>query len=111
MSVIDSTQTFWIVLHDTHTLDTHSIRQGKFTFDLDQEYLKSYEAIDGFYVITTDVTGSEMMTGEVRDRYKSLSQVEQAFRSLKTTDLFMRPVRHWNPQRVKGHIFAHIKKD
>ncbi len=31
--------------------------------------------------------------------------MEQAFRALKTTDLFMRPIRHWNPERVKGHIF------
>ena len=79
---------------------------GKFTFEFDEERLKSYEAIDGFYVITTDVVGSELVTKEVRDRYKSLSQVEQAFRALKTTDLFMRPIRHWNPQRVKGHIFV-----
>jgi transposase len=24
---------------------------------------------------------------------------------MKTTDLFMRPIRHWNPNRVKGHVF------
>jgi transposase len=78
---------------------------GKFTFELDEERLKTYEAIDGFYVITTDVVEGELSTSEVRDRYKSLSQVEQAFRALKTTDLFMRPIRHWNPERVKGHIF------
>jgi len=24
---------------------------------------------------------------------------------MKTTDLFLRPIRHWNPERVKGHIF------
>ena len=79
---------------------------GKFTFELDEDLLKSYEAIDGFYVITTDVVEQEMPTSQIRDRYKSLSQVEQAFRALKTTDLFMRPIRHWNPQRVKGHIFV-----
>ena len=79
--------------------------EGKFTFELDEERLKSYEAIDGFYVITTDVIESELVTSQVRARYKSLSQVEQAFRALKTSDLFMRPIRHWNPKRVKGHIF------
>ena len=78
---------------------------GKFTFELNEERLKAYKAIDGFYVITTDVIESELQTSEVRERYKSLSHVEQAFRALKTTDLFMRPIRHWNPERVKGHIF------
>ena len=25
---------------------------------------------------------------------------------MKTTELFMRPIRHWNPDRVRGHIFV-----
>ena len=37
--------------------------------------------------------------------YKSLAQVEQAFRSMKTEDLNVRPIRHWNEKRVRGHIF------
>ncbi len=24
---------------------------------------------------------------------------------MKTTDLFVRPIRHWNPDRVRGHVF------
>ena len=80
--------------------------QGKFSFGLNDTHLEAYEAIDGFYVITTDVLKSEMMTNEVRERYKSLSRVKQAFRSLKTANLFMRPIRHWNAERVKGHIFV-----
>ncbi len=37
--------------------------------------------------------------------YKSLSQVERAFRSCKTMDLKMRPIYHYLPHRVKIHIF------
>jgi len=83
----------------------YSYSEGEFLFELNDERLREYEAIDGFYVLTTDVVKEELPTDEVRSRYKSLSQVEQAFRTMKTTDLFLRPIRHWNPERVKGHVF------
>ena len=47
-----------------------------------------------------------MGTKEVRDRYKSLGQVEKAFRTMKTTEIEIRPIRHWNAKRVKGHVFV-----
>ena len=37
--------------------------------------------------------------------YKSLAQVEQAFRSLKGIDLLVRPIRHRSENRVPAHIF------
>ena len=37
--------------------------------------------------------------------YKSLSQVERAFRSLKGIDLRIRPVFHWLAARVRAHVF------
>ena len=37
--------------------------------------------------------------------YKSLSQVERAFRSLKGIDLLVRPIRHRSEDRVAAHIF------
>ena len=96
----------WVNKWNMERFFNYEYGDGKFAFELNEERLKTYEAIDGFYVITTDVIESELETSEVRKRYKSLSQVEQAFRTLKTTDLFMRPIRHWNPERVKGHIFV-----
>jgi hypothetical protein len=79
--------------------------KGHFSFSQNEEEIKKYEAIDGFYVITSDVIEEKLETAELRSRYKSLIQVEQAFRTMKTTDLFVRPIRHWNPDRVRGHIF------
>ncbi len=43
--------------------------------------------------------------GTVSDPYKSLSQVERAFRSLKTTDLHIRPIHHRKAERVRAHVF------
>jgi transposase len=36
--------------------------------------------------------------------YKSLAQVERAFRSMKTVDLEIRPVFHWTVPRVRAHV-------
>ncbi|EQD27491.1 transposase IS4 family protein, partial [mine drainage metagenome] len=38
-------------------------------------------------------------------RYKSLAQVERAFRSLKTMDLKIRPIHHRLADRVRAHLF------
>ena len=37
--------------------------------------------------------------------YKSLAQVERAFRSIKTVDLHIRPIHHWKEHRVRAHVF------
>ena len=37
--------------------------------------------------------------------YKSLSQVERAFRCIKTVDLHVRPIYHWLADRVRAHVF------
>ena len=37
--------------------------------------------------------------------YKDLSRVERAFRSMKTVDLEIRPIRHWTADRVRAHVF------
>jgi hypothetical protein len=39
------------------------------------------------------------------ERYKDLSLVENAFRSLKTVDLKVRPIHHRGEDRVRCHIF------
>ena len=41
--------------------------------------------------------------GTVR-AYKSLAQVERAFRCIKTVDLELRPVFHWTAPRVRAHV-------
>ena len=37
--------------------------------------------------------------------YKSLADVERAFRSMKTVDLKVRPIFHYTEQRVRAHVF------
>ena len=62
-------------------------------------------ALDGLYVIRTSVPAQRMDADACVRTYKSLSQVERAFRSLKTMDLKVRPIHHHLEDRVRSHIF------
>ena len=62
-------------------------------------------ALDGLYVIRTSVKAARMDAPACVRTYKSLSQVERAFRSLKTMDLKVRPIHHHLAGRVRSHIF------
>ena len=65
---------------------------GRLTWSLDAEKVAAEGALDGCYVIKTTVPPTAMDKETVVARYKSLSQVEQAFRALKTSALELRPV-------------------
>ena len=62
-------------------------------------------ALDGIYVIRTSLEKTEMGTEDTVRSYKQLSVVERAFRSLKSIDLDVRPIRHHLENRVRAHIF------
>ena len=62
-------------------------------------------ALDGLYVIRTSVPAAQLDAGAAVAAYKSLAHVERAFRSMKTTDLHVRPVFHYTEQRVRAHVF------
>lgn len=62
-------------------------------------------ALDGFYVLRTNVPAEDINTADTVRAYKSLARVERAFRCLKTTDLDIRPVFHWVSPRVRAHVF------
>ena len=55
---------------------------------------------DGKYVLQTN---TELSASEVATAYKDLWQIERGFRELKST-LELRPVYHWNENRIRGHI-------
>jgi hypothetical protein len=61
--------------------------------------------LDGIYVIRTSVPAEHLDANEAVQVYKDLARVERAFRCLKTTDLDIRPIRHWTADRVRAHVF------
>jgi hypothetical protein len=78
---------------------------GSFRFERNQEQIAQEAALDGFYVLRTNVAQTELDTAAVVRSYKSLSQVERAFRSIKTLDLHVRPIHHRTEARVRAHVF------
>jgi transposase len=80
--------------------------EAKFSNRCREEEIARYARLDGCYVIRSNVEPRIQGTEELRDRYKDLKYVEQAFRTMKTTDIQTRPIRHFNEAQVRGHLFA-----
>lgn len=70
-----------------------------------QDQIDAEAALDGLYIIRTSVDAQTMDAPTCVRNYKSLAQVERAFRSLKTVDLKVRPIHHRLENRVRAHIF------
>ena len=81
------------------------IRDDGFDFHIDEHKVASEATLDGIYVIRTSVPEQRLSPDDTVRCYKSLSQVERAFRSIKTIDLKVRPIRHRLETRVRAHIF------
>jgi hypothetical protein len=84
---------------------TVDIRDGHLSFQCRGDRIEEEARLDGIYVIRTSVPAEHLDAHETVQVYKDLSRVERAFRSMKTVDLEIRPIRHWTPQRVRAHVF------
>ena len=74
------------------------------TFARNAAQIDAEAALDGVYVLRTNVSSATLdATATVRS-YKQLAEVERAFRSLKTVDLEVRPIHHRRPDRVRAHV-------
>ena len=81
------------------------ITDDSFSFSRKQEQIREEAALDGIYVVRTDVPREEFSGEETVRAYKSLSVVERAFRTMKTIDLNVRPIHHRKEERVRAHVF------
>jgi transposase len=81
------------------------IRDDGFDFHIDEQQVASEAALDGIYVIRTSLPENRLSADDTVRSYKSLSQVERAFRSFKSVDLHVRPIHHHREPRVRAHIF------
>lgn len=81
-----------------------SITDTDLVFTRNQQGIAAEAALDGIYVLRTNVPADTLSTADAVSAYKSLARVERAFRSLKTVDLELRPVFHWAAPRVRAHV-------
>ena len=84
------------------------IEDRVFSFDVNQERVSAEAALDGIYVVRTSVSEKDMSAENAVLNYKTLAEVERAFRTLKGVDLQVRPIRHRLEGRVKAHIFLSL---
>jgi transposase len=81
-----------------------TIEEHSFGYERDLGRIEQEATLDGLYVIRTSVPQAELSAEEVVHSYKRLSQVERAFRCLKTMDLKVRPIHHRLAKRVRAHV-------
>jgi len=81
------------------------IRDDDFDFSIDEKKVATEASLDGIYVIRTSLAAERISAEDAVRSYKLLSQVERAFRSMKTMDLKVRPIHHHLEKRVRAHIF------
>ena len=81
------------------------IEEDGFRCERKQANIEREAALDGIYVIRTSVPAETFSSGKVVGCYKRLSDVERAFRSLKSVDLKIRPIYHHLADRVRAHVF------
>jgi transposase len=81
------------------------IGEGSFQWSRRQNSIEQEEKLDGIYVIRTSEPRQRLSAEDTVRSYKSLAEVERAFRCLKGIDLLVRPIRHRTEERVPAHIF------
>jgi len=81
------------------------IGEGSFAWSRRAESMEQEEKLDGIYVLRTSEPVEQLSAEETVRSYKSLAEVERAFRCLKGIDLLVRPIRHRSEDRVPAHIF------
>ena len=80
------------------------ITEQQFRYERNQARITQEAALDGIYVIRTSVRQESLGAEDAVRSYKRLSNVERAFRSLKSVDLHVRPIRHRLADRVRCHV-------
>jgi len=81
------------------------ITPTSFSYTRDDARIAQEAALDGLYVIRTNVPAEQLSAPETVRAYKRLSATERAFRSFKTVDLHVRPIYHHLADRVRAHVF------
>lgn len=81
------------------------IEDGRFAYHRKQAQIEQEAALDGFYVLRTNLNEQTLSAPDIVRSYKQLAHAERAFRTLKSPELEIRPIRHRREDRVRAHAF------
>ena len=76
------------------------VLDGRLSWSFDQDKIVAEKLFDGCYIVSGEVPKEKMAASQVVASYKKLGLVEEAFRSLKTVQLEVRPVYHKTDDRI-----------
>ncbi|MCY4298053.1 MAG: hypothetical protein OXC61_01995 [Flavobacteriaceae bacterium] len=79
------------------------IREGYFSYRLDETHLQKAQTLDGLYAIGSSLK-KEPPAKELVRNDKRLATVEMAFRTMKSLSLPIRPIHHRKKARVEAHV-------
>jgi len=82
-----------------------TIQDDSFYYQRLDAQIAEEAALDGLYVVRTSLPKEALSAEQTVSAYKDLSQVEWAFRSMKSVDLKVRPIYHWKDDRIRAHVF------
>jgi Transposase DDE domain len=97
-----------------------AITETSFTWSRRTEAIAAEAALDGIYVIRTNLPPVGFPAAAVVLAYKGLSHAERGFRDIKSGDLDVRPIHHRRARRVRAHVLLcmlayyvvwHMKRD
>jgi hypothetical protein len=80
------------------------ISETSFHYQRKHAQIEAEQALDGIYILRTNVPPETLASGDVVRAYKGLEQVERAFGTLKSRTLEIRPIHHHLEQRVRAHV-------
>ena len=98
----DAGRAYWFVQINLPE-EGEPVNRETFTFGVNKEKLKKAELRDGHYLLRSNLVGEDPAV--LWERYVQLTQIEAAFRSLKS-DLGIRPIHHQLQHRVEAHILV-----
>lgn len=95
----------WVVKNGYRKYLTLKSQDGSdVVVSIDEDRLAREAIFDGKWVLTTNTSDQILSDADIARAYKGLSQIELAFRELKST-LEIGPMYHWTDKRIRGHVF------
>lgn len=85
-------------LHTSHAVKYFNVKD---TFTKREEVMSKEELLDGVWALTGNTS---LTPEEIVKTYKKEAEIEASFRVIKDV-VDIRPIYHYNPQRVKAHVF------
>jgi Transposase DDE domain len=82
----------------------YTITDTSLVVQLRHDQIAAEAALDGIYVLRTNVEATELDPAGVVIGYKNLANVERDFRIIKVDDLDLRPIHHRLDDRVRAHV-------